>query len=219
MGWHGHFKTYDQDDPLPQTQLKRCQAGTAILWHGDIDKYVETIEDGSDRITGIRLLSQNSTILLLCVCMPTSGAPADSYKGKLTEIMHKYNDHAIIIVGDMHGSLHRTPLNAYDVILKSFMEENDTVLPLGDQYPSEPTFAPSYRSSRSTIDYAFVSEVDAQIITAVDILDLYSCDSPHRAVSLKVMFSMCNDKKLPNKRQRPRWSTIVEKSGPRTVRE
>ena len=58
MGWHGHFKTYDQDDPLPHTQLKRGQAGTAILWHSDIDKYVETIEDGSDRITGIRLLSQ-----------------------------------------------------------------------------------------------------------------------------------------------------------------
>ena len=102
------------------------------------------------------LLSQNSTNLLLCVYMPTSGAPADSYKGtlcELTEIMHKYNDHTIIIVGYMHGSLHRTPPNAHDVILKSFMEENNIVLPLGYQYPSEPTFAPSYRSARSTIDY------------------------------------------------------------------
>ena len=35
MGWHGHFKTYDQDDPLAHTQLKRGQAGTATLWHSD----------------------------------------------------------------------------------------------------------------------------------------------------------------------------------------
>ena len=115
----------------------------------------------------------------------------------------------IITVGDMHGSLHRTAPNAHDVILKSFMEEHYIVLPLGDQYLSEPTFSPSYRSARSTIDYAFVSEVDAQIITAMDILDLYSCDPAHRAVSLKVMFSMCNDKKLQTRGSahggRPAW--------------
>ena len=48
---------------------------------------------------------------------------------------------------------HYTEPHQMLMMLFSFTEENDIVLPLGDQYPSEPTFAPLYRSARSTIDY------------------------------------------------------------------
>jgi hypothetical protein len=51
--WEGYFKTFDEMDPVPHTQCRRGQAGTAILWPSALNQRIEEVPDGSDHITGV----------------------------------------------------------------------------------------------------------------------------------------------------------------------
>ena len=84
---------------------------------------IEKIQDGSNRVVGIRLLSNNSAtpdVLVLSVYMPCLGSPIAEFKDimcELQEILMKYGDHNIILGGDLNDSLHRFPRGRHDKLL------------------------------------------------------------------------------------------------------
>jgi exonuclease III len=211
----GSLKFYDELDPIPHTQLKRGQAGTGIVWRKKLNNIVDPIPDGSNRVTGVRLRVGHGhipDIILLSIYMPSRGPKSvTAYKDtlcELSEILVKYGDLDIIIGGDMNGSLHRGTPNEHDSLLKRFVEESGLCLHLGPLYPVTSSFVPSYSPHTSLIDYFIVSDTNSHTIDEVEIMELPSNVSPHRAViaTLKCALDLPQGKKEGlNVTGKPKW--------------
>lgn len=92
------------------TGWRRGQGGVALLWKESIDYAVHKLEDGNDRIIGVRVrLQSGQKIFVFAAYMPHSGLAIDNYREHLdimTELYRKYeNEGEVIFVGDFNADL------------------------------------------------------------------------------------------------------------------
>jgi hypothetical protein len=145
--------------------------------------------------------------------MPCRGSSITAYKDticELAEIVTKYADHDIILGGDWNGSIHRAPRDKHDKTLLDFLNNSELLLPMGKDYPTQPTFNPSYNNHSSLIDYFLVSVMNVSKINNVQVLvDMPCSDSPHSPVSAGTNISI--PRAVPktldtDMKSRPRWN-------------
>jgi exonuclease III len=120
------FKCYDDDDPIPITNIPRGQAGVGLLWRQSIDYAVEVLPDGSQRILTAMVTTSTGPLCLVSAYMPTQEQKSvPEYLDNLIEIDEicvKYAPADMILCGDMNGSLHRSQYR-HDHILKQYVQK------------------------------------------------------------------------------------------------
>ena len=71
---HNHIiKCFDDNIPVLPQMRTTGHSGTAILWKKDLDRIIEPLSDGSDRLTTVKVHSENNVIVLINTYMPTQG--------------------------------------------------------------------------------------------------------------------------------------------------
>ncbi|VDI17864.1 Hypothetical predicted protein, partial [Mytilus galloprovincialis] len=113
-----------------------------FFWKKDLEKSINIMPDGNNRIQVITINSSPLKTCLVNVYMPSLQVAGDlDYKDTLdqiSEIIEKYKDsYQTIICGDMNASLHRDNRRR-DQNFKEFMSNNN--LSLANRYPKAPTF-------------------------------------------------------------------------------
>ena len=127
-----YSKACDQYDNITPQERTRGHGGVAILWHNRLDRYVKTLEDGNNRIVCLQLQDEQLNLLIMNVYMPCRNThTGDNFSetlDQLQELLAKYRPtHHIIICGDINASLHRTPPNGQDQLLKAFCAEKNVI--------------------------------------------------------------------------------------------
>lgn len=147
----------DEEDEISHASRIRGFGGVAILWDNSISTFIKRLPDGNQRIVAIQIEAKPKPICLINVYLPSRGKDQAKTKymealDSLREMIIKYRDtHLLIIGGDMNGSLFRKPENDHDKALKSFMAEQDLIIP--KQYPETATFFYHDGKASATIDY------------------------------------------------------------------
>ena len=105
-------KGVDINNELQPDRLPRRYGGVGILWHQDIDEYVNTIPDGNERTQIIEVRQQDDKpLMIISVYMPTGGTndKINEYHDtidQLFEIIKKYKpSHYIVLGGDLNEGL------------------------------------------------------------------------------------------------------------------
>lgn len=133
-GFQSQLKCVDDDDPISHMERIRGYGGTLTLWNASLDKHVKRIQDGTHRVNVIELLTKPVPSIIINAYLPCRNArSADDFQEVLdiiAEIIHKYGPtHGILLAGDLNSSLHRTPPNKNDKLLRNFVRETGLCLP------------------------------------------------------------------------------------------
>ena len=171
-------KSVDDDNPIPPTQRPRGYGGVAILWNKTIDHLMERLNEGSNRITCIRVNVQPAPILLTSIYMPCRGTKASDdlfmeCLDQLRSIWEKYSpNHFVITCGDWNCDISKAheanfkPDKRQKMLLKFVQETNMWY------QPTEPTFIHPNGRECSTIDYIFLQNEYVTTHQKVDRLDM-----------------------------------------------
>jgi endonuclease/exonuclease/phosphatase family metal-dependent hydrolase len=185
------FKCFDDENPVPHTCRSKGQAGTALLWHKNIDQQIEILPDGGQRVITANLKTVEGNLLIMCVYMPCDGyrSSLESFRdtiAEIEEILTKYKGLQTLICGDLNSSLHRDREKKYklDEELKKFCHANKLSLPeIYHKYPIEPTFiSKSNSNSRSQIDYFLANAEEVHMVDRVRTLEIPGDTSDHRPI-------------------------------------
>ena len=211
------------DETLPTNRF-RGEKGTAIIWHNNLEscglkiKVIDNISDTTSRITAVLLtpLKGNKTCLIN-VYMPSRGRSCSEANlldtfDKVSAIISTYRSTCdVILAGDFNASLHRSPPNSHDRLLKDFCRENQ--LELCQDYPSTPTFRHSNGEDKSTIDYFLMGTWNRLKMLDVQVLEneqdaITGNTSDHAPVTARVEMDLLSPSPYHRKRrkkERIRW--------------
>ena len=134
-----------------------------------MDKSIQVLPDGSDRLIALRINTANVPILLINTYLPTEGTHTGIKYHDITdevyEVIQKYQPgHHIIWTGDMNADLERNT-TSNDRALKAFCKENSLLVnPL---LPSPPTFHHFNKISHSRIDLVIHPDKQEQLMRKV----------------------------------------------------
>ncbi|XP_066270228.1 uncharacterized protein [Branchiostoma lanceolatum] len=89
---------------------RRGQWGVALVWKTSIDYAVHKLEDGNDRLMGIRIRLRNGQkSFVFAVYLPHANSPMEEYRDQLdvmVEVYGKYeNEGSVLFVGDFNAEL------------------------------------------------------------------------------------------------------------------
>ena len=146
------IKCVDDASPSLPKFRSRGTAGTAIIWHKDIDHLVQPLSGGSDRLCMISIQTTPTPTVILNTYMPTTGAATSDYQEVLAEVLGAITQlrHATVIwTGDINADPFRKSTKN-DHHLEQFCEENH--LSVSKHTPLLPTFHHFNGVSTSTID-------------------------------------------------------------------
>jgi hypothetical protein len=217
-GFNSKFKAFDSDNPVDHSVRTRGKSGVGVLWKKSLDLFEPLIEEGGDRIM-CGVLHSASPILFVSVYMPSDGVNSpDDYQAtlnQLEEILTKYEQRQIVLVGDLNASLHRNLKRRFDNLLKCFLDRQGIEMP--ENYPSHPTFS-LYRTRCTTkgcsggkevveslIDYVLCRPT--HIVQRVVVLDeadgdIFTCNgSDHHPVSAAMSYRPPGKSKDRDKRK------------------
>ncbi len=95
--------------PVLPTICTPARHGTAIMWTEQLDPLVQPINEGSDRVCAIKVLSE-PPLLIVGTYMPTQGAPTGEYEDVLAEVQVIITEHSDCIpiwTGDINAATDR----------------------------------------------------------------------------------------------------------------
>ena len=150
------IKCTDENEPISGRQRIRGWGGCGIFWKSSLDQHIRIQSDGSERICVITMDIYPKPFCFVAVYMPTTGNKDYDRKycqclDELHEIVHKYSDHSIIIMGDMNASFIRNQETTRDKLFKKAVHDMGLCLP--QNYPVKSTFYHHNNVSSSQIDY------------------------------------------------------------------
>ena len=149
-----HYKCAESDISFQRTVNKH---GVAILWKQELNPYITKLQDGNDRIIGIKLQNKQNQYCIINVYGPTQGKSGASLEINNTldilhEIIEKYeNEGDIVVAGDLNMSLVR--FKTADRFLQRFVIEHKLTVP--GRIPRASTFTSRNAANCSQIDYVF----------------------------------------------------------------
>ncbi|CAC5425418.1 unnamed protein product [Mytilus coruscus] len=155
-----HTRCHDKNEPLSGFKLPRGRAGVSILWPKQWNSQIQKLPDENERVIAI-LISSDVDVCLINVYMPTMDKDSSYEYGECLDLIHniatKYlNTHAIILCGDLNGTILQTRNNKHDQLLKEFIQELNFT---ADKDKSDrQTFFHHSGQSSSQIDYIFSSK-------------------------------------------------------------
>lgn len=215
-----HAKAHNDDNPIPPTCRPRGKAGVAIIWKNSLNKHIEILQEGGNRLTAI-YLQTTPPVVVINTYLPCDDGKIDDYNALLDEVREvtmKYQDAANIIwIGDMNGSLERArgTGRAYkrDKALLAFCQETTftPTIPIHDL----PTF---YHHNKSTSKIDHIMHLvwqDNNIITKAEIYPREPGNtSTHDPVVATTRISLGP---LAPKQNTPTPETTIKKTNWRTI--
>ena len=150
-------KCFDDDNFSLPTHRSKGQAGVAVLWKKDIDRYITSLPDGSNRVQVIQIATTETPVTIINTYMPTErsldkSTDYDSVLDEVYEITSKYKDHSTVIwLGDINASFNRQHCTTNDKALIKFCQETGFVQAEGT--PNKPTYHHFVRNIKSQIDH------------------------------------------------------------------
>ena len=177
---------------------------------------MKTLEDGNNRIVCIQLQDEQLNLLIMNVYMPCRNThTGDNFSetlDQLQELLAKYRPtHHIIICGDINASLHRTPPNGQDQLLKAFCAETNVICK--EEIHPEHSFHHHNGIHSAKIDYILFGEesedmmTKAAVVKSVDSINV----SDHMPVTCKIIFTTQKEKTAIKKTNsaiggKPNWT-------------
>ncbi|KAI8517105.1 hypothetical protein Bbelb_056860 [Branchiostoma belcheri] len=176
---------------------RRGQGGVALLWRKSLDYAVHKLDEGNDRVMGIRIRLENGQkLFIFSVYLPHAGEPVEEYRQHmdiLRDLQKKYENEGTVIfmgdfnahIGELGGPRGKGPPSKNGEELTEILEELELIslnlchLCTG---PTE-TFETKNSDHKSTIDHIMipreaVSEVLACRVIEEDALNM----SDHKPV-------------------------------------
>ena len=110
--WECTARSVDDHNNISQINCPRGHGGVAVLWKKDLQPFIQTLNEGNERILPITVSIPNTYPLCLISCYLPSGerkSAIDTYMEDLAvigEIVSKYRDsHNILIGGDLNADI------------------------------------------------------------------------------------------------------------------
>jgi endonuclease/exonuclease/phosphatase family metal-dependent hydrolase len=184
---HANFnavgKSVDDEDPITPLQKPRGYGGVAILWKKSLDRHIEVLKEGNNRMQAILLKpSAKEEILIISCYMPSRGRKEvmETYEETLahiSDLLGKYPQASIILGGDLNTDLESTTKSGRKSLLEAMMREENLVKAINKDIGA--TFVHPNGNDSSCIDYFLInrnSNVKTKKLTKLDTCALNTSD-------------------------------------------